>query len=107
MDQELPQVILGWLLTWANCPDRGLNSRERATATAARKAAGDGTSVLLSATKQDLADALESAVGQFARLCPDVDEERRLRMVARLARIFEGDRLHVLLDAGSAPPEIE
>jgi hypothetical protein len=106
MDRELPQVILGWLLSWANCPDRGLNGGQRARASAARKAASDGTAVLLSATKQDLAEALESAVGQFAKLCPDVDEERRLRMVARLARIFEGDRLHLLVDVDSAPPEI-
>ena len=106
MESELQQVILGWLLIWANCPERGLNGAERTEVAAARHAAGEGYPVLSSATKADLADALDAALGSFARLCPDVEETRRLRMAAWLSRIFEGDRIHLLLAPDSVAPKI-
>ena len=93
MDAQLPIVILGWLLNWANCPQVRLSGQGKKEAAAARQAAGDGLGVLSSATKEDLAQALDEALRRFPALCPDVPEERRLRMAARLARIFEGDRV--------------
>jgi hypothetical protein len=103
----LPNVILGWLLTWANCPDRGLSASQRADAAAARQAAAEGAGALSSATKQDLAQALDQALRQFPVLCPDVGEERRLRMAAMLARILEGDHAHIVLREGpAAAPDI-
>ena len=102
MDPGLPTVILGWLLNWANCPEARLGGQRKAEAAAARQAAGDGLAVLSTATKQDLAQALDEALRRFPALCPDVPEERRLRMAARLARIFEGDRIAWALQQTSA-----
>lgn len=87
---DLTQVILGWLLNWCNCPERGLNSAQRGQARAARAAAGERAGVLGQVTKEDLAGGLDRALRSFPELCPDVPEERRLRMVAHLARILEG-----------------
>ena len=103
MDPTLSKVILGWLLNWANCPDRGLSASRKDEVKAARLAAADGAGVLSFATKDDLSAALDEALRQFPALCPDVPEERRLRMAARLARVLEGDRVHLALQEGSAP----
>jgi hypothetical protein len=92
VDPALTQVMLGWLLNWANCPDRGLNSAKRAEAAHARRAAAEGVSVLSAATQESLTAALDEALDRFPVLCPDVPEERRLRMAARLARILASDR---------------
>ena len=46
-----------------------------------------------------MAAALDEALRQFPLLCPDVPEERRLRMAARLARILQGDRVAWALQA--------
>lgn len=102
MDPGLPKVILGWLLNWASCPEAKLNSSRRAEAAEARLAAAEGVGALSAATKEDLAKALDQALSAFPSLCPDVPEERRLRMAARLARIFEGDRIHWALQQGAA-----
>jgi hypothetical protein len=107
VDVDLPQVILGWLLNWCNCPDRGLSAAQRAQAAAARGAAADRASVLAASTKEDLSAALDQALAGFPALCPDVAEERRLRMVARLARVLEGDRLPgALINPPDAAPKI-
>lgn len=87
---DLTQVILGWLLNWCNCPERGLNSAQRGQARAARAAAGDRAGVLGMVTREELAAGLDRALRNFPTLCPDVPEERRLRIVAHLARILEG-----------------
>lgn len=102
----LTQVILGWLLNWANCPDRGLSTARRAEVSAARAAAADGVGILSASSRDELHLALEQALRHFPDLCPDVPEERRLRMAARLARILEGDRTLLLAQAGGAnvPP---
>lgn len=92
VDPALIQVMLGWLLNWANCPERGLNSAKRAEAAHARRAAADGVAALAAATQEGLTAALDGALERFPVLCPDVPEERRLRMAARLARILESDR---------------
>lgn len=107
MDDALSKVLLGWLLNFASCPEAKLSSARRAEASAAREAAGDGFGVLSSATKEDLAAALDEALRQFPALCPDVPEERRLRMAARIARILQSDRLAWALQAEGfpVPPE--
>ncbi|HYR64044.1 MAG TPA: hypothetical protein VET24_15610 [Actinomycetota bacterium] len=110
MDASLPNVILGWLLNWASCPEAKLSSTRKAEAAAARLAATEGIVVLSGATKEDLAAALDQALQQFPRLCPDVPEERRLRMAARLARILQSDRIDWALQegvAGGAPAPTE
>jgi hypothetical protein len=101
---ELVQVITGWLLTWCNCPERGLRGSRRAEAQAARKAASEGAGVLAAASKEDVVAALDRALSAFPALCPDVPEERRLRIVAHLARVLEGGHLPASLAAGG--PEI-
>ncbi|GAC1374120.1 MAG: hypothetical protein NVSMB32_17420 [Actinomycetota bacterium] len=107
-EPRLAQVMLGWLLNWASCPDRGLSGPHRKVAAAAREAAAEGVAALASATAQDLRLALDAALTQFPNLCPDVPEERRLRMAARLARVLEGDRTQWLSQqypaAGIPPP---
>lgn len=92
MDDILQKVILGWLLTWCNCPERGLSPLLKAEAAAAREAAAEGVSALREASKEDLDGALGRAMRAFPALCPDIPEERRQRMAARLARILEGAR---------------
>ncbi|MGH2717529.1 MAG: hypothetical protein ACRDJU_02975 [Actinomycetota bacterium] len=87
---DLTQVILGWLLNWCNCPDRGLTSAGRAQVRSARAAAVERAGVLGLVSKEELAAGLDRALRGFPELCPDVPEERRLRMVAHLARILEG-----------------
>ncbi|HEU5004371.1 MAG TPA: hypothetical protein VFW71_16555 [Actinomycetota bacterium] len=106
MSDALRDVMLGWLLNWCNCPDKGLHGAERARVEEARRAAGEGASALFGATRQDLERALDDALAEFPDLCPDVPEERRLRMAARLARVLEGDRLRHLLGGPvyTAPP---
>ena len=99
MDPSLPNVMLGWLLNWASCPEAKLSSSRKAEAAAARNAASDGLAILGDATKEDMAAALDEALRQFPNLCPDVPEERRLRMAARLARILQGDRVAWALQA--------
>jgi hypothetical protein len=103
MDPSLPNVMLGWLLNWASCPEARLSSARKAEAAAARLAASEGMSLLGGATKEDLAAALDEALRQFPNLCPDVPEERRLRMAARLARILQGDRIAWALQAEGPP----
>jgi hypothetical protein len=98
---ELVQVITGWLLTWCNCPERGLPGGRRAEVQAARRAASEGAGVLAAASKEELVAALDRALSSFPALCPDVPEERRLRIVAHLARVLEGGRLPDSLSAGS------
>lgn len=106
MDGDLRDVMLGWLLNWCNCPDKGLHGEARERVEAAKEAAGDGASALFGATRQDMERALDEALAEFPELCPDVPEERRLRMAARLARVLEGDRLRHLLGGPvyTAPP---
>ena len=106
MDGELRDVMLGWLLNWCNCPDKGLNGSQRARVEVARAAAGEGAGALFGATRHDLERALDEALAEFPELCPDVPEERRLRVAARLARVLEGDRLRHLLGGPvyTAPP---
>jgi hypothetical protein len=95
--------MLGWLLNWASCPEAKLNSSRKAEFAAARLAASEGLGILGAATKDDMAAALDEALRLFPTLCPDVPEERRLRMAARLARILQGDRVAWALQA-EAPP---
>lgn len=106
MDDGLRDVMLGWLLNWCNCPDKGLHGTERARVEAARAAADEGAGALFGATRQDMERALDEALAEFPELCPDVPEERRLRVAARLARVLEGDRLRHLLGGPmyTAPP---
>ena len=103
MDASLPNVMLGWLLNWANCPEARLNSTRKAEARAALTAASEGMQILSAASKEDMAAALDEALRLFPTLCPDVPEERRLRMAARLAGILQGDRIAWALQAEGPP----
>ena len=105
MEDGLVRVMLGWLLNWCNCPDRKLSSGRKQEVITAKRAAGDETGRLFRASKADLAAALDQALGKFPDLCPDVPEERRLRMAARLARVLEGDRLSHAEMTGLAPED--